>query len=382
MSEIRFYNYEFEPLCIETNIISTYKTLYYNNIGIYEARISPFSDCFLRLVDEPYILAEDEGMLFVITAKQAGDVCTLYGRTPNWFLSKRFVFPFTSKRLFEAGAISQKTAEAIVRYLVEKNFGKEEGDFLLKGTLGTDEEIDFRRIVVNSLSDVVIDCLETAGAGHRVYFDKEQKRWIFEMLTGKESDLIIGEAQKNTYSSEFVENALYYANCGIYEKSFEDMGDWDAKTNTPELSEYSAESFGKRYRVTNGGTRFGIEFSVGEYASYSREDGKIGITSAENGYPCTILEEGCPGGVKRWYGSLLARTEDTAMRELEKKKWQKTIEAESTGLVLGRDYNLGDIVRVQKKIGNGYITSKKRIVGTEFRMENGAKSEKIIFENV
>ena len=48
MSEIRFYNYEFEPLCIETEIISLYKTVYYNKIGIFEARVSPFSKRFIK----------------------------------------------------------------------------------------------------------------------------------------------------------------------------------------------------------------------------------------------------------------------------------------------------------------------------------------------
>ncbi len=381
MSELRFYNYEFEPIAIENEIISVYETVYFNDIGIFEARLNPYSKAFLKIINEPYLLVEDEGRLFVVTAKQADDVCTIYARTPNWFLSKRIVAPFTSKRLFEMGDISAKTADEIVKFLIGKHFGADNGNFQVTGSTGVTDDIDFRRIVLNPLSTVVSECLDTAKAGHEVYYDKNAKRWVFKISAGRKSGLIIGESQKNTVSSKYTDNALSYSNCGVYEKSFEDMGSWDAQSNNPELLGVSAESYGKRYYVEKGGTQFGITFTKGEYAVYAREDGKISAADAESGYVCEILDDESKG-LYRWYDSLTARTEETAKAELGTKKWEKSIEAESDGLKLGRDYLLGDVVKVKKKIGNGYITSEKRIIGTEFYIERGEKNEKIIFGEV
>lgn len=379
MSEIKFYDYEFNPIAIETEIISLNKTVYYNKIGSFEATVSPFSNSFFEILKEPYLIAEEGGRLAVVVAKQAGEACMIFGRTPNWFLSKRIAAPFTSKRLYEAGKISAKNAEEIVRYLITKSFGSDEGNFLLGDKVNLKEELDFRRIALNALSDVVIDCLDTAGAGHELTYDKEKKRWIFNILTGKELDIVIGEAQKNTFSSEYTDSCLNYANSGIYEKSFENLGEWDASANSPTLMEYMPENYGGRYLVSKSGTQFGIDFAKGEYAAFADENGKISVTEEESGYPCAVISDTKVNGLYRWYDALGARTEETAKTELLKKKWEKTIEAETDGLKLGRDYNLGDIVRVQKKIGDKYHTAKKRIIGTEFWQENGSGGERIIF---
>ena len=382
MSELRFYDYEFRPIAIENNIISVYETVYFNKIGIFEARLNPYSKAFLKIINEPYLLVEDEGRLFVVTAKQADDVCTVYARTPNWFLSKRICTPFTSKRLFEMGDVEAKTVESIAKYLINKHFGQDYGNFLVQGETEAEEEIDFRRIVLNPLSDVISELLDTAKAGHEVYYDKTQKRWIFKILSGRESSLIIGESQKNTVSSKYIDNSLSFANVGIFEKSYEDMGSWDASVNEPKLSEVSPESFGKRYLVETGGTQFGITFKKGEYAVYGREDGRISASDADSGGYVSSVKNDDKKGLFSWQTALIARTEETAKNELGAKKWEKSIEAESDGLKLGRDYLLGDVVKVKKKIGGGYITSKKRIVGTEFYKERGEKSEKIIFGEV
>ena len=380
MSEIRFYNYEFEPLCIETEIISLYKTVYYNKIGIFEARVSPFSKAFFKILSEPYVLAENDGICYVITSKQAGENCIIYGRTLNWFLTKRVEPPFTSKRLYEDGLITAQTPEKIVRHLISKHFSENEGNFVLGKGASEVMQVDFRRLVVNPLSDIVIDCLDIQKLGHEVYYDKSKKEWYFNFLEGKELDLTVGEAQRNCTYCEYIDNSLNYANSGVYIKSFEDMGSWDASANNPSLLEYSTDSFGKRYYVSKGGTQFGITFSKGEYAVYKRSDGKIGVADSDEGYPSVISDE--KTGLYRWYAPLSARTEETAKNELESKKWEKSIEAETALLKRGTDYSLGDIVKVQKKIGDTFTTYKKRIIGTEYRMENGVKSEKIIFGEV
>ena len=69
MSELRFYNYEFEPIAIENEIISVYETVYFNDIGIFEARLNPYSKAFLKIINEPYLLVEDEGRLFCCNGK-------------------------------------------------------------------------------------------------------------------------------------------------------------------------------------------------------------------------------------------------------------------------------------------------------------------------
>lgn len=382
MSEIRFYNFEFVPLCIETEIISLYKTVYYNDVGIFEARISPFSKAFLKILNEPYLLAEEDKTLYIITAKQAGEECVVYGRTPNWFLTKRIVEPFTSDNLLSAGEISSKNIEDILRLLVSKSFTKDKGNFLLADKAGITLESDIRRLNYDSLYNVVTELLSSCSAGHRVYYDKSRKRWIFEIIKGRENPLIIGEAQKNSVSSEYIENALDYANVGVYEKDFEDMGNWDAENNEPTLLHYSPESLGKRYYVSNSGTQFGISFEKGDYAAYLKSDGYLYKCDGETGYMQKVLSDDYKDGIYCWEDALTSKTEETAKEELSGKRRQKEIETETDSLKLGEDYFLGDLVRVQKKIGNSFFTFQKRVIGTEYRLQNGVKSEKIIFGEI
>ena len=378
MSEIRFYDYDMRLVAVEPRCVSSNWTIYYNGIGTFEARLDPLGSVFEELADMKYLIAEEDGRQAVITAKQAGADFAVYGRTPEWFLSKRIVLPFSAARLFEKGLIETKNPEKLVRYLISQAFGEDDGNFLLDAELGGFSEADFEKTFCCKLSEAVEECLEAAGAGHRLRYDFQRGRWVFSVTRGAERELIVGEAQSNTRSSSYTEDALDYANGAVFEKAYRELGDWSAADNIPAVTNGAAENYGGRYRVSDGGTRFGITFEKGDYLVFPTVDG-MAEKGSGGGYFCTILPDDEAAGLCKWYAALNAGTDEEAAARLAENKWIKRVEAESAGLVSGRDYELGDVLRTQKKIGSGYITGKRRVVGTEFYKENGISGEKIIF---
>lgn len=165
----------------------------------------------------------------------------------------------------------------------------------------------------------------------------------------------------------------------MYTKSYEDAGEWDAAANSPELTETDSAKAGKKYYVTTGGTRFGITFTEGEYAVYDAEGNIFADNGEQTGYTCTI-EPTEAAGIYKWYAVLSAGTEGEAQTELGKLTHKKTLETKTRAIKFGVDYELGDKVRIQKKVGAGVIGEKKRISAVRFYNENGTCGETITFE--
>ena len=321
---VRFFDFEGTLLAIEPNTIYTDWQIFYNGIGTFEAKVRADGAAAGCVTSHAFVIAEENRRQAIITAYEIGELVQLYGRTLNWIMQKRVVPPFTATKLVSDGHITAKNAEELVRYWVSESFGETDGDFLLADPVGYEAEDDFWRNVANPLSEVVIDCLKNAGLGHRVYFDHGLCRWVFEILQGAELGYIISEAYKNAYDTEYTSDLLDYANGGVYTKSYEDAGEWDAAANSPELTETDSAKAGKKYYVTTGGTRFGITFTEGEYAVYDAEGNIFADNGEQTGYTCTI-EPTEAAGIYKWYAVLSAGTEGEAQTELGKLTHKKTL---------------------------------------------------------
>lgn len=326
MTDVMFYTFEFELIGIMAECETNW-TLKYNDIGNFEVHFDPSHRLTQRLIEEDYILAVQGENQAMITGKQLLDECVLYGRTLNYLLSKRVTQKFKSSELFTSGAIESKDIESIARYVVSQAFS-DVSNFELGEIIGFAEPIDFWRNTSNLTSDVVRDCLENDGAGHRIRADVKNKKWIFEVLKGQERFKIVSEGNRNAYETKYTDDALDYCSGGWYEEQQEAQ---DGNAEMPE--------------------------SIWKY-----------------------IEKDTKTGIYRWEGLLNGSVESEAKSDLKKKQWQKKVETKTYDYVFGEDYNLGDTVRVQKTIGNFKKTFAKRIIGVNMWVESNNIGQKPIFE--
>lgn len=321
MYDIRLYDFEFNLIHIEHNIISVNAVLKYNNIGTFEAHFPISSQISTKALSSSYLVAVMGDIQAIITGKQASNSeFILYGKTVNWILSRRVTHKFSTYNNTELS----KNAETLSRYIVDEAFSDVD-NFILGDVCGLTYEREFWRNTANQTSDVVIDCLDNAGAGHNVIFDRINKQWIFNIYTGKEIPLVISESNSNAYDSRYSEDLQNYYNSGWYEK----------------ISAESTES---------------------EWIQIVKDDTKTGIY--------------------HWDGVLYGTSPSEGNTSLKNKRWEKVTKMQTKNIHFGKDYSLGDIVRIQAVFGDFMQTVKKRISGVEMWFENNNLGEEPIFSDI
>lgn len=211
--EVIFYDYEFNLLGRSMNFIDIYHKELYNGIGTFEAGLALDDAMAEALAERDYTVAVWGDMQAVVTSVQASDdegLLRVYGRTPNWLLSKRSCpnFGHRTGNPFE-----------LAHALVEEVWG----DSITVGT-GRDiaaEETTFWRNVYNPLNEVVEDCLERACGGHRVVYDRAKKEWRFETYAGERKACLFSKDRQNIYNISMRHSVLDYFNGGFYSKDDE-----------------------------------------------------------------------------------------------------------------------------------------------------------------
>ncbi len=215
--EIAFYDYEFNPLWRAVNVTDIYHKELYNGIGSFEAGIIADRRSAELLLERDFTVAVWEGRQAIITSAQAeaaAGVVRIYGRTPNWLLSKRACPNFGHRT---------GTPFELAHALVDEVWG----DAIAVGP-GRDtpaKETTFWRNVYNPLSEVVADCLDRADGGHRVVFDIKNREWRFETWLGGKSPCLFSEDRRNISAPTLRHSVLDYFNGGYYCKD-DEAGTW------------------------------------------------------------------------------------------------------------------------------------------------------------
>lgn len=336
MEDIRIYDWDLNLLHIQHDITSSNWTIYYNNIGTCECHF-PIAGKIVEKVggkDRLIIIQGDKQA--VATGVEHTSEFVIYGRTLNWFLCQRSVPAFKSSEL----SPRPRNAEAVARWVFDKSFisndtaESNDDDFMLGALAGINDIADFNfwRNTRNPSNEVIQDVLNTAGAGHALKIDLKTRKWIFTVLLGKETSILLSEDNKNAYETEYSSDILDLSTCGWYEYTPEDQ------TETP-----SAES----------GT-------VWEYME--TDNPQIGRYRME-----TILT-----------GSNASE----ARSALAKRKQHNEMQAKTRKIKYGADYNLGDIVRVQYKRGGFAYTGRRRVIGVNIWYGNNDCGQQPIMEDV
>lgn len=335
MEDVRFYDFEFNLLHIEHKIASVNWTLYFNGIGNFEIHL-PHSERLKKLFENKYVVAVQGSLQAIITGRQCvKNECVFYGKTVNWLLSKKVCLPFklSSSEL-------ARDIESIARYVVEQGFG----DLISENIFAFGERVipegekpysgyNFWRNTANACSDVIKDCLDDGKCGHELRFDAQNKQWIFSVIPSRETNLILSEANKNSYENTYSSDLQSAAYGGYYEEP--------AYTETDEETGESVE------------------------------------------YPATwkhISSSNPPSGIYNWEEVLSGSSASDARSSLKEKKIKEEFTSKVRKLRFKIDYMLGDFLRIQTDFPEIKSINKCQVVGVNLWYEHNNEGAEPILE--
>lgn len=189
------------------------------------------------------------------------------------------------------------------------------GDFVEIGDeRGIGETRDYEISAPRTVYDAVCEALEGDGLGFRLYADFDEKVFRFEIYKGEETDVIFSETLKNAYQMNYTKEMEKWATGGV----------WFEKTETD-------------------GTRNWVKTDDGEMS-----------------------------GARRWNAILKGiKTDCEAESEAKKLTPSEQIECKTRRLEFGKDYNLGDVVRLQFECEGLRKALKRRVCAVEMYSDGG-----------
>ncbi len=363
MTDINFYNFDFTLIATFPRVTSVNFQKNYCGFGAAEIHFS------INEKDVIYMLEKNSYLFFmagknsaVVTGWRIGEDIAVFGRTPEWLLTKRGVQAFESKLA---------TAEDIARNAVQAAAG----DFVTLGDIaGLGENQSYSTDGVRVLHDVVCEVLGSQELGFKVVPDIEKKTFVFSVFSGQEALCMVSPSYRTAYDLEYtVEKQDMVTNSGWYERKFVDMGGWDAYNNSPSLSDKQSSNAYTFYEITSetyyqSGSKyypvevFGLNCPKGAYLYSDTPDGKWKITYTKPDTIWIYIGNSGVSGARRWDAVLSGiKTETEATAEISQMTRQDNTRAEVKSIEYDKDYTLGDIVRVQTEFGEFKKSEKKRV---------------------
>lgn len=298
-TDFRLFDWEGNFLCNAGRWLSLDWELLYNDVGTFEGHFEPDSRVVDCVLAHPYLIAIHGDHQAIVTGYLAGEDFAVYGRTLNWILTRNVLQPY---------AESSQTVEAHARKMVGDTMAHV-SNFELGEVAGYSAVKSYATEEPGELFGHVQDVLNLDGAGHMVRYDVATKKWIFKVLKGVTRDKILSPAY-NLYGQEVNYDMLDMYNAGWYEQE------------APEPAE-------------------------GE----------------QKGDPVWTHIEGAKTGIYQFDTILSGKTNTEAGVDLGKKTASKAYSAMLRGLDYGKDYALGDTLRMQFQIGKYRETIEKKVVG-------------------
>lgn len=339
---IRVYDFEYNLLAETEHSFSSEWELKFNGIGSYEGSFDINSDFTKVFAENRYLILCEEDNQAICVGRRISDKLTVYGRTPEWLMSKRVVLPFKTSEIF--GTDTYLDPETIILYLLNEAYKEpkkiaEDGsvdssintdavaeDFIIPEPIGAEKLTrHFWRNSANPLSDVIKDLCDLWGCGYKVRFNHENKCWDFSFVFGEKRDIVISKSLKNAYDMSLSDSLLERVNGGVF------------KVYAGEDTE--VENYG--YIQAGSAANKGMLYWETVLASAS------GISEAEKLIKSSAAEE--------------------------------TVDCEVKGAVYGEDYSLGDEIRVQFEAGPFRTTLRLKVTGISIINSSSGKSIKPVF---
>lgn len=308
--DLRFYDWEGKLLCIVPRMESVNWRVHYNEVGTLEVHMNVDSPQAKTIMENKYMIAICGKLQAVVVMKTIEKhELIVFGRTLNWLLQKRVVMPPEGEKTRN---IINEVKKCIPRYMYI-------------GTIpsGAKEAEDvIERSGAEVAGTAVENLLKLANLGHAVRLEKQSDgtvRYIFDVLEGKETEIVLSEDLRNVQELVYTDDMLDYCSAGYYLKD-------EVWT---------------------------------EYVKDSTKE-----------------------GIYRFEGVLDSDNRTDAGNEFNELRWKRVCEGKVKVLKLFKDYELGDIIKIKFKRGSFSVTTKYRITGVHIWYEGESEGEEPEFEEV
>lgn len=338
MRDIRIYDFEFNFLCIMTDVVYSSWHILYNGVGTYEGHFRLKDEISDIILKNKYIVITQGDLQAICTGRIVDSKLTVCGRTVNWILTKRVRPPFKTSEIFG----EYKDPESILLYCLKKGFteppnidsagAETDGintdraveNFVIPEPVGAEVMTShFWRISANDLEALCADLCTKLNRGHRVVFDVESRCWRFEFIEPKNNEILIAREAKTAYDFEY-------------------------------RSDLREEAVG------------------GWYPKYDSE--------AEEQSSWRYIKNGEKSGIYDWDCVLNGTNESEAYDELLKKSDSKNIQSRLRNLRFGADYDIGDILPVYYRYGSVSETEYYIVDGVDIKLSVNESYEEPILK--
>ncbi len=404
VSDIRFYDFNFQLLHTENEFLSSNWTVYYNDIGTFEAHFDLKSDALPVVMENDYLVVVQDSLSAIIVGKKAADELVLYGRTCNWLLTKRITNAFGS---------TTDAIDSLLKSKIEAAFS--DSPLTLINTISNLPQITASRDDKCETFSFVQESLQLENLGHKLEFDPVNSRWVFKILRGNEDNpLVISNVNRNAYDVSAQSDLLKVCTQGWYKRKFQNMGEWDpqinalldsdgkevlgtAISNGTEASPIPS-NFGKCWKVQfeqdsefTAYRIFGMFLKAGDIVICDNENGILTKSDKADMFWAKTSMPAYNKGILRWECLLPGNSESAALSALYNMQIANKIQGKTVGIHFGSyedylcnrcDYTLGDVIFVEWQSGDYKKRTRKRIVGVNIWYEPKNIGEEPIFEDV
>lgn len=276
--DIRFYSFDFELLHVENQFLSSNWSIYYNDIGTFEAHFDLESDTLPIVMDNDYLIVVQGDLSAIVVGKSLGNDLAVYGRTCNWLLTKRVTNEFNKE---------MKTIYEWVTGFIEEAF--EDSPVIADSKIVDTAELEVERSNKGETFKLVQEVLAQDNLGHDIQFDFAKSQFLFQVLKGSKNPLVISTVNRNAYDVTVNSDILDVYTEGLYKPKTED---WQREIKeTPENnllkwvgilsgeSESEASASLAKARKTSNiqgktvGVRFGYDYALGDTVTVQYQAG-------------------------------------------------------------------------------------------------------------
>lgn len=402
--DIHFFDFDFKLLHTENEFTSSNWTVYYNDIGTFEAHFDLNSDTLPIVMENDFLVAVQGNLSAIIVGKKVTDELIIYGRTCNWLLTKRITNAF--------GTTKDKI-DVILNAKVKKAFS--DSPLYVEDTNSNLPTITASRDDKCETFSFVQESLQSENLGHKLEFDFLNSKWIFKILKGNDNNpLVISTVNRNAYDVTTESDLLNLCHQGWYKGQYQDMGEWDPQVNALLDSDGNTisntklkngtesvsvpKNFGKCWKVQfKDGSEFksykifNMRLYPGDFVVCDNKKGILKKSDKADTFWAEISTSSPNTGISRWEGLLSGNNEIEASLALYNKQATHKIKGKTVGVRYGTyeeyidnqcDYTLGDIISVEWQSGNYKERTKKRIIGVNLWYEPENIGEEPIFEDI
>ncbi len=373
MNDVFFYNFSFEPIEQLSGFVSLNATKKYCGFGTVEIHF-PISrtEIIGMLRDNPYIICIVKDVQMIVTGWRLDDDIAIFGRTPEWLLTKRVVAPFV---------LTQKSSAEIANYALQTAMG----DFVdVQGGTVAGDVTDYSAKEPKTVYDTVCSVLKPSGLGFKLCADVKSKGFVFSVYKGNERSLLISPSSRTACDMRYTCDIQDKVdNCGWYQREMTDMGNWSALDNSPALTAGNEDNYFTCYKITTEGTQFGLNCPAGWYLYCDTADGVWKVSADKPTVKWTYHDNSTAKGAALWEGILNnVKTPQQAKADFANMKAVEQGETALRHVEYGSDYMEGDIVRVQTQFGDYKRTERKRVTSVEIFYDTDAVGTKPTLESL